>query len=152
MEKRKINKSEWEGKFGNCISHQTFTQCLLISLELMCETFCLTWSGTSRTISSRMHVSQTKQLRYVLRLVVAECLTGKSCLKNCYAMNRCTANPIASQERKQDWQSDSQYINRAPPKRKKKRNKLIIDYDFYKKWHISRVISSRQCLRKHSKV
>lgn len=48
----------------------------------------LTWSGTSRTISSRIHVSQTKQLRYVFRLVVALCLIGKLCLKNCYTKQK----------------------------------------------------------------
>lgn len=43
----------------------------------------LTCCGTSSTTSSRIHVSQTKQLLYVFRWVVVIWRMGKSCLKNC---------------------------------------------------------------------
>lgn len=47
-----------------------------------------TWSGTSKTISSRIHVSQTKQLLYVFRFVVVVCFFGKLCLKNCCVVSK----------------------------------------------------------------
>lgn len=48
----------------------------------------LTCGGTSRTISSRIMVSHTKQLRYRKGFAVRAWVSEKSCLKNCWKRKR----------------------------------------------------------------
>lgn len=56
----------------------------LSTAKIPVEINVLTCGGTSRTISSRIMVSQTKQLRYRKGFVVRTWVSEKSCLKNCW--------------------------------------------------------------------
>lgn len=48
----------------------SFVMCVCVCVSLKSSHKALTWCGTSRTISSLMHVSQTRQLRYTFRRAV----------------------------------------------------------------------------------